>query len=100
MFRAIIGSFIVKGFDAMTKEKLESVFDECRKNGVPICVAVKLPDMKENELIINPPDNFDKKIEYYRNNYDDNLRHKNGSGVEIVDALPIEFCLNEPYEEE
>lgn len=84
----------------MTKKELENVFEECRKNNVPICVVFKISDMKEYELIINPPENFDKKLEYYKNNYDEHLHHKSCSGVEIVNALPIEFCLNDLDEEE
>lgn len=84
----------------MTKDDLIKIFDECKKYNVPICVVFKLPNAVGNELIINPPENFENKLQYYTENYDDELNHKNGSGVKIVNALPIEFNLNNDDETE
>ena len=78
----------------MTMKDLVDVFDECEKYNLPICVTLKLPDTPSNELIINTPDNFEKKLEYYKNMYDENLVNKNNSEIKIVNAFPIEFFLN------
>lgn len=83
----------------MTLEKLEKAFKECKELEMPICVGVKIPNQKENELIINGIGSLDNKLEYYRNNYDDNCNHKNGSGVRIVAAFPIKFYLDEEDKE-
>lgn len=78
----------------MTMKDLVDVFNECKKYNLPICVILKLPDTPSNELIINPPDNFEKKLDYYKNIYDENLVNKNNSEIKIVNAFPIEFFLN------
>lgn len=81
----------------MTMKDLVDVFNECKKYNLPICVILKLPDTPSNELIINPPDNFEKKLDYYKNIYDENLVNKNNSEIKIVNAFPIEFFLNSTY---
>lgn len=78
----------------MTMKDLIDAFEECKKYNLPICVILKLPDTPSNELIINPPDNFEKKLDYYKNMYDENLVNKNNSEIKIVNAFPIEFFLN------
>lgn len=78
----------------MTMKDLVDVFNECKKYNLPICVILKLPDTPSNELIINPPDNFEKKLDYYKDIYDENLVNKNNSEIKIVNAFPIEFFLN------
>lgn len=78
----------------MTMKDLVDAFEECKKYNLPICVVLKLPDTPSNELIINPPDNFEKKLDYYKNMYDENLVNKNNSEIKILNAFPIEFFLN------
>lgn len=78
----------------MTMKNLIDAFEECKKYNLPICVVLKLPDTPSNELIINPPDNFEKKLDYYKNMYDENLVNKNNSEIKILNAFPIEFFLN------
>lgn len=78
----------------MTMKDLIDAFEECKKYNLPICVILKLPDTPSNELIINPPDNFEKKLDYYKTMYDENLVNKNNSEIKIVNAFPIEFFLN------
>lgn len=75
----------------MTIEKLKNAFVECKKNNIPICVAIKIHGQLDEELIINGINSFDNKLNYYLKNYDEDCNHKNGSGVKIIDAFPIEF---------
>lgn len=83
----------------MNKQDLIDAFDECIKYNLPICIVLKLPETPANELIINPPDNFEKKIDYYKNTYDDNLINKNNPEIKILNAFPIEFYLNDSKSE-
>ncbi len=78
----------------MIKQNLIDIFEECKKYSLPICVVLRLPDTPADELIINPPDNFEKKLDYYKNVYDENLINKNNSEIRIINAFPIEFFLN------
>lgn len=84
----------------MSKQNLIDVFEECKTYNVPICVTLKLPNTPGNELIINPPENFDKKLDYYLATYDDNLKHKNNPEIKIINAFPIEFSLNDEEDTE
>lgn len=51
-----------------------------------VAVVVRMDGYPENEIIINPNENFKKKLEYYQNTYDENLNHKHSQGIRIVDA--------------
>lgn len=84
----------------MTIDKLEDAFKESKELNMPICVGIKIPGQEENELIINGIGSLDNKLKYYKENYDDNCNHKNGSGVRIVSAFPIKFYLDEEDKEE
>lgn len=79
----------------MVKQALIDTFSECKKYNLPICVVLELPDTQSNELIINPPENFEKKIEYYSCTYDENLVNNNNPKIKIVNAFPIEFYSNQ-----
>jgi hypothetical protein len=43
--------------------------------------------LKEPELIINPKNNFEAKIQYYLSTYDDNLFHKHSPQIKILNAI-------------
>lgn len=45
---------------------------------------IQLPDLTEPELIINPPTNLKKKLEYYEKTYDNSLNHKYSAGIKIL----------------
>jgi predicted adenine nucleotide alpha hydrolase (AANH) superfamily ATPase len=70
----------------LTMESLENCFKQAAEHGFKyIGVAVRLPNTKEKEVIINPAQNFEAKLEYYQKNYDENLSHKAvGDSLRIV----------------
>lgn len=86
------------------KEQLIEIFTIAKNNHFPLVVLrVKMPEHPGLETIINPWKNIDKKIDYIKGAYDDNLNHKNGSGVKIVDfsyVRNIELLPTIFYEEE
>ena len=75
----------------MTKKdclKTEFSNSKLRKNKF-IAVAI---DMKGNsgwEIIINPKENFDAKLEYYDKAYNDNLELNSCSDIRIVSAAGL-----------
>lgn len=47
-------------------------------------VVIKIPGNTGNEVIINPASEYEKKLEYYKKTYDDNLEHRHVPGLQIV----------------
>jgi len=59
-----------------------------------IGVKIKLPNLNDTETIINPQNNFEEKLKYYKDNYDDDLKLKHNPEVEILD-----FYHSDSYQE-
>jgi hypothetical protein len=88
------------------KNQLIEIFaDAMAANNDYIAVAVESVGNEENEVIINPSCNFESKLDYYRDAYDENLVLKTFNGIRIVGACSFdEDCewniilemLNEP----
>lgn len=78
-----------------TLEDLEKAFKESKELELPICVAIKLPNQKDPELIINGIDSLDNKLDYYQKAYDEKLVHKSNKDIKILSAFPIRFFYDE-----
>ena len=60
----------------MNKEKLITCFYQAEKNKAKfIGLAIRVPDADQPEVIINPYENFDVKLDYYQKTYDEDLSH-------------------------
>jgi hypothetical protein len=71
-----------------TMNHLEQCFKTASQFGYEyIAIKINMEGFPEPEVIINREDNFDSKLNYYRNTYDENLRHKHAQGIKIVDAV-------------
>ena len=81
--------------EGFTYKELEKAFKEYKELELPICVAIKLPDQKNPELIINGIDSLDNKLDYYKKAYDEKLVHKNNKEIRILSAFPIRFFYDE-----
>jgi 3-oxoacyl-ACP reductase-like protein len=57
-------------------------------------VAIQLPNAKGTEVIINSSENFDDKMNYYKNTYTDELNHKSVPDLKITG-----FTLGFSYED-
>lgn len=79
----------------MTREELKSAFELAKYNKNAICVEIKMPGQKTNELIINDYSALDSKLEYYLKAYDENLVHSMNDRIKIVDAYPCEYYAPE-----
>lgn len=71
-----------------TLDDLEKCFLDALANGTEfVAVKMQLPGMIAAEVIINPLENFDSKMTFYRQTYNDNLENKKVKGLEIVDFV-------------
>ena len=60
-----------------------------------IAVMIRMDGFSEDEVIINPIGNAIKKLEYYKNTYNEDLTHKHaGDKIQIVG-----FTFAEDYKE-
>jgi len=65
---------------------IEECFKEARLNKSEyIGVMIEMDGFPEPEVIINPCDNFDAKLAYYKKAYSDSLVLKTFSGIRIRD---------------
>ena len=70
----------------MNKLDLEVMFEqeiELSKKYVVVVVQIEL--FPANEIIINTTENFEAKLNYYKNAYNDNLELNAFNGIKIVD---------------
>lgn len=63
------------------EEMFNKVIEEAEAG---IALLIEMPDFEEPEVIINPPVNLVKKLEYIKKTYDENLEHKYSKGVKII----------------
>lgn len=82
----------------MTKENLKAAFEEAKNNKNGICVEIKMPKQKTNELIINDYSALDNKLEYYLKAYwekDGIMTHSMNEEIKIMDAYPCDYYFKE-----
>jgi hypothetical protein len=61
----------------LTMEYLENCFNRAKElNQKYVAIIVTMKGFPSDEIIINSSDNFDDKLAYYKNTYDENLKHK------------------------
>jgi len=69
----------------LTMKNLERGFEEAQRNGLKyVGVKIQMEGFPKPEIIINPIDNFDAKLEYYKKAYNDDLTLKTFNGIKIV----------------
>lgn len=75
----------------MNKSNLTKMFELAKKNNAQyIGVKIKLPNLDKAEIILNPISNFDNKLEYYLNTYDENLEMKINKNIKIIDCFILD----------
>ncbi|MED1906742.1 hypothetical protein P4V38_12445 [Cytobacillus firmus] len=71
----------------ITMEHLISCFNDAKEfEATYIAVVLSMEGYDAYEYIINPHPNFDTKLAYYQNTYDNDLKHKFAKGIRIVDV--------------
>jgi len=69
------------------KERLNEVFRTAINNGYNyVGIVIEMSGFPSKELIINNTENFERKLEYYNNAYDDDLVLRSFNGIKIVDV--------------
>lgn len=69
----------------LTIKDLEFCFHNAKRfRAKYIAVLVEMEGFPKPELIINPNENIDSKLEYYKKTYDENLVHKYSKIVKII----------------
>lgn len=64
---------------------LEECFNKAIENNYKyIAVKIKTRNSIGEEIIINPKWNFEAKLDYYKNAYDENLVLRSFDGIQIV----------------
>lgn len=63
---------------------LEFIIKQAIKSNANVGIFIEMPDFEEPEIIINPTKNLEKKLEYYKKTYDENLKHKHAKGIKII----------------
>lgn len=63
---------------------LEELINKAIRIDEPLSLFIEMPGFPMPELITNPVPNLQKKLEYYKNTYDENLEHKHAKGIKIV----------------
>ena len=62
--------------DIMDKEELKKVFEQAKKDKLDVAVVLTVPTRKDREIIIVKHGNLEYKLQYYLDNYDDELKLK------------------------
>lgn len=75
----------------MNKEKLKEVFQNAKETHFDVVIEVTVPTREATELIIVRNPNLDYKLEYYLNNYNENMELNRCNDVKIVSAEPIKW---------
>ena len=68
----------------MKMKDLEFAVEMAIKENKSLSLLITLPGLDSPEMITNPVENLEKKIEYYKATYGDNLEHKHAKGIKIV----------------
>ena len=63
---------------------LESVMKTAITSKQSLSLLIEMPGVESPEMITNPVENLKKKLEYYKNTYNENLEHKHAKGIKIV----------------
>ena len=72
-------------FEALGMRNLEICFNSAKATGAKfVGVLIEMGGISKPEVIINPYENFDSKLAYYKNAYDEKLNHKFANDVKIV----------------
>lgn len=69
----------------LTLTELERIFDLANQLGINyIGVKIQMQGFDEPEIIINPKENFESKLEYYKKAYNEDLTLKTFNGIKII----------------
>lgn len=65
-------------------QDLQTVINMAVEKRKPLSLLIEMPGFPKPEMITNPVENLEKKLEYYKKTYDKNLEHKHAKGIKII----------------
>ena len=65
-------------------EELKNAFKKCKELRRCIEILIEMPDLPSCEIIRNPYENLDKKLEYYLKAYNQDLTLKTFDKIKII----------------
>lgn len=77
----------------MNKQKLKEIFEEAKQKTIDVILELTVPTREVSEYIIVLTDNLDYKLDYYMENYNDNLELERCTDVKILSAKTIDTDL-------
>lgn len=70
---------------SLTMDALAQCFHDAKNNDYGfVAIRVRMEGFPLDEIIVNPIQNVNTKLEYYKKTYDSNLKHKFAQGISIV----------------
>ena len=63
---------------------LEVAFKKCKELNSGIEILIEMPELPHCEIICNPYENLDKKLEYYLKAYNEDLTLKTFNKIKII----------------
>ena len=72
---------------------LRSAFKTAKDNNKDLAIEITLPGRNTTEIIIVKNENLDYKLEYYNDNYTEDLRLKGVGQIKMLQAKTINFEL-------
>lgn len=77
----------------MKINKLEKIFLKAKLEKKDVAIELTVPTRQATEVIIVKHDNLEYKLDYYRNNYTDDLVLNRCADIKILDAKVIDFKM-------
>ena len=65
-------------------KELEQVVNEAIEKNRSLGLFIEMSGFPKPELITNPVENLEMKLEYYKKTYDEDLEHKHAKGIKII----------------
>jgi len=74
----------------MKKKDFMNILELAKHNEIGIAVAISMPWLPSEEIIINPPENVQEKIDYYQQAYDDDMKLNMNENIRVIGAFGVE----------
>lgn len=78
----------------MNKEDLRHKFEIAKETQQDIAIELTVPTREATEIIIVKNDNLDYKLDYYLNNYNDNLELERFTEIKILNISLINWDIS------
>lgn len=78
----------------MNMQDLTHIFGIAKENNSDVCIELTVPGRTGSEFIIILNDNLDYKLNYYKDNYNDNLVLNRCEDIKILNSFPIQWMRN------